>query len=518
MKKFFPLLLGIAAVIAGYILLQQKNQPTAHTQNNQEIATITVVAPWEINSTDPSKAGTIFQRMQLAETLIESNEKGELIAGLATHWESNEDASRWIFTLRDNVLFHNGQPLTAQTVANSLKHAIAKPGLLQKAFIKEIEALNDKQLQITLTKPFVPFPTFLTHYSAIILADQAYNAAGDVISIIGTGPYQVSKIEPPQKVEATRFAQYWGKKPKVQQANYLASSRSETRMLMAQSDESALVFNLDPASVERIKTDPNLTLNTESIARTIQLKLNLAKPFLNDLAIRKALSAAIDRKAIAESVLKIDNGMANQILPKAFSDWRISADNHAPDIAKIKQDLTASGYKFDEKGNLLDQSGTPFRLTLLTFPDRPELPLIATILQAQWKQLGIDVKVSVGNFSEIPAGHQDGSLEIALYARNYGTIPDPLGVILQDFANNGGDWGVMNWRNAQLDSALQQLESERDPQQAVKLKQHISQIIYDELPIIPVVYYQQNAVSHKNINGVTLDPFERRFFLENLHK
>ena len=200
--------------------------------------------------------------MNLAETLVEANLQGELVAGLATEWNSNDDATLWTFKLRPNVTFHNGQPLTAQAVANSLNIALAKPGMLQKAFIKDIQAVSPTEIQIGLTKSFVPFPSFLTHYTAIILAPESYNDKGEVTQVIGTGAFKATKIEAPQKLEAVRFEQYWGNKPKLAQANYIASSRSETRMLMAQSDKSALVFNLDTASVERLKTDPNLNLTS----------------------------------------------------------------------------------------------------------------------------------------------------------------------------------------------------------------------------------------------------------------
>ena len=492
-------------------------ETTSASEKNDELALATVVAPWEINSLDPNQSGIIFQRMNLAETLVESNSQGELVPSLAAEWKSNDDATVWTFTLRE-ATFHNDQPVTAQAVVNSLNIAKSKPGILQKAFIKGIRAVGTHQVEIELTKPFVPFPYFLTHYTAIILAEQAYNDKDEVVALIGTGAFKPTKIEAPQKLEAVRFEQYWGAKPKLAQANYLASSRSETRMLMAQSDASSLVFNLDTASVERLKNDPNLVLTSGSIARTIQLKMDVAKPFFNDLAIRKALSESINRKAIAESVLKIDGGMADQILPKAFADWRIDTAEQHVDLAKIKADLTAAGYQFNAEGKLTDKEGKSFKFTLRTFSDRPELPIIATILQAQWKQIGIEMNVSVGNFSEIPAGHQDGSLEMALYAFNYGKTSDPFGVIVSDYANNGSDWGVMNWQNATVDQSLHQLETERDPQKAKALKQTVSKIIHDELPIIPVVYYQQNVVAHKEVKNVTLDPFERRFFLEKLSK
>lgn len=524
MKKWFlPLTLSAFLVIAcddknNNQVIEQKS--VAHNEQSQQkdntLALITVVAPWELNSLDLNQTGLIFQRMNIAESLVEANLNAELVPGLATKWESNADATVWTFTLRE-ATFHNGKPLNAQAVEKSLKIALSKPGVLQKAFIKDIKALNDKQVQFELTKAFVPFPSFLTHYTTLILAEESFDESGNVVAVIGTGAFKATKIEAPQKLESIRFDEYWGEKPQLLQANYLASSRSETRTLMAQSEASSLVFNLDTASVARLKTDPNLTLASTSIARTIQLKMDVAKPFFNDIAIRQALSQAINRKAIAEQVLKIENGAADQILPKSFADWRVETSENTTDIAKIKENLTASGYSYDAEGKLT-KDGKAFSFTLRTFSDRPELPIIATILQAQWKQIGVDVNISIGNFSEIPAGHQDGSLEMALYAFNYGKTLDPYGVIASDFTNGGSDWGTMNWQNQDVDNAIKALETEQDPQKIKALKQSISQALLDELPIIPVVYYQQNVVSHKEVKNIHLDPFERRFYLEKLSK
>lgn len=515
MKKH---LLAVAVAALGLAACDQANNATQvapQTQTN-ELATATVVAPWEIGNLEPNQSGLIFQRMNLAETLVESDLQGNLIPALATEWTSRENGKIWTFTIRENVQFHNGKPLNVQAVVNSLNFAKAKPGVLANAFIKEIRENNGK-LEIELTKGFEPFPSFLTHYSTLILAQESYDAEGKVVNLIATGAFQPTQIQAPQKLSATRFEHYWGNKPALAQANYLASSRSETRSLMAQSEPSSLVFNLDTASVERLKNDPKLQLISGSIARTIQLKMDVAKPFFNDVAIRQALSQSINRKAIAEQILKIEDGAADQILPKAFSDWRVETQPQSVDFAKIRENLTASGYVFDEQGRLT-KDGKAFSFTLRTFADRPELPIIATILQAQWRQIGIDVNVSVGNFSEIPAGHQDGSLEMALYAFNYGKTLDPFGVIAQDFANGGSDWGTMNWHNENVNQAIQQLETEQDANKAKSLKQTISQALVDELPIIPIVYYQQNVVAHREVKNITLDPFERRFYLELLSK
>ena len=85
-------------------------------------------------------------------------------------------------------------------------------------------------------------------------------------------------------------------------------------------------------------------------------------------------------------------------------------------------------------------------IELLTYPDRPELPLVAAVLEQQFAAVGAKPVINSTNFSEIPAKHNDGTLSTALFARNFALVPDPVGTLLQDYAP-GGDWGAMGWRN-----------------------------------------------------------------------
>lgn len=506
---------GLAFLFVGDGKSEADKSAVKNSSFSQPQKGLIIVTPWEITATDPSKSGYIFQRLQLAETLVETDGQGRLQPALAESWQANDKADEWTFKLRPAVKFHDGSLLKAENVVQSLQAALDKPTPLKNTLIKTISAQGDDTVHITLAKPLAAFPAYLAHYSTMILAKSAFDEQNNVQQIVATGPYRVVKIEPPQKIEQVAFADYWGENAKIRQVTYLANSRSETRTLLAQSEPNSLVFNLDPASVSRLQQDPNLQLQFKSIARTIQFKVNAANPLFADAAVRRALSDAIDRQGIAQSVLRIDNGAAQQLFPPAFADWRLPLDAERPDYAAIKARLTALGYQTDEQGMLV-KDGKPFKFTLRTFSDRPELPVIATALQNQWRQIGIDVAVSVGNFSDIPAGHQDGSLEMGLYARNYALVPDPIGALLQDFAPQGGDWGVMNWQDERLNQALAQLEKRVDAQGQRQLKQQIAEIIYQQRPITPVVYYQQNAAAHTALQGLEIDPFERSFGLNKL--
>lgn len=503
------------AGLAWYVIAGSKaadSQSTATAQKDDQ-KNLIVVTPWELTSLDPSKSGFVFQRLQLAETLVDAAQNADLQPMLAQSWSSNEKGDIWTFVLRDGVKFHDGSPLTADDVVKSLQVALTKPTALESAAISQIKAIDSQTVEIRLEKPLMSFPAYLAHATSIILATSSFDDDNEVKELIGTGPYSVTKFEPPQKIEQKAFADYWGEKAKIQDVTYLANSRSETRTLLAQSKPNYLIFTLDSASLARLQQDPNLQVKSKSLARTIQLKVNAKNALFSDAKVRQALSDAIDRRGIAQSVMRADNAAAEQILPPIFTDWQIDTPTQNTDPQAIKQRLLDLGFTADTSG-MLQKDGKPFKFTLRTFSDRPELPIIATALQAQWKKIGVDVDVSVGNFSEIPAGHQDGTLEMALYARNYGMTPDPVGSLIEDFDPNGSDWGVMNWQNSELSENLSKLETTKDSD--IATRQRVSKIIFDERPIMPVVYYQQNAAAHKSLKGLEIDGLERNFYLNKL--
>lgn len=523
MRKFIPLLLVFGLLIALVVwvnLAAKQHAPKQHTHAHQDDNSLIVVSPWEITSTDPSTTGFIYQRLQIAETLIDADNQGRLLPSLASSWHGLDGGKVWQFRLRQGVKFHDGTVLTAEHVVKSLNIALTKPTALEQAHIKQISAIDDQTVQFELAKPMQAFPAYLAHSTALILSPASFDDSGQVVKVIGTGAYQAVSIEPPQKVEQVAFADYWGKKASIEHITYLANTRSETRALLAQSQPNYLVYNLDAPSLARLTTDPNLQVATESIARTILYKVNAKRPPFDDVAFRQILSQAIDRQGIANTVLGTDQGVATQVLPPLFGDWQITTPTTAPmgtpDYPSLLTKLNQLGYQQNAQGQLLSKSSEPIRITLKTFSDRPELPIIATALQAQFAKLGIQVDVAVGNFSDIPASHQDGTLQMALYARNYGMIPNPLGALMEDFDADGSDWGAMNWHSPALLQKLEQLNQDISPAQATMLKQEIATILADELPVTPILYYQQHIAANHALQGVRLDALERNFYLNQL--
>lgn len=480
---------------------------------------LAVVAPWEIKGVDPSTSGFVFSRMRVAETLVDTDADGQPAPGLATSWQASADGLNWRFALREGVAFHDGSVLTAQAAASSLRHALAKPGILDSAPISRIEA-EGNAVVFQLDSPFAPLPALLAHSTTLILSPAAYDEAGRVTQLVGTGPYQVESLAAPQRLDVERFDDYWGEAPAIDSASYLAVGRGETRALMAESGDADVVFTLDPASRARLARHDRLTLHAEPIPRTIVFKVNAAHPLLDDERARQALSLAIDREGIATGLLRHPEAAAAELFPASLGPWHLGLDpSEAQDVERARELLGELGWEANGSG-MLERDGEPFRLTLRTFSDRPELPLVATALQDQWRDIGVDLEVAVGNASGIPSGHRDGSLELGLMARNYGLVPDPLGTLLDDFGADaetmGGDWGAMGWRDEELASWLDSLRQEADSEARNELAGQVARRLNEAMPVVPVAWYQQTAAVNAELEGFSIDPLERSYRIDEL--
>lgn len=511
--------LGTGAVIFAAVSLtesEQRNQLIAPNKSN----TLSISGPWEISSLDPSKQGYILTRMQVIETLLNVDPQGVITPGLATHWQSSDDGLTWRFILRKGVQFHDGTALTAKTVVQSLEQALRKHGTLKNADVASIEAVKDDEIKIELTKPYAAFTSLLTNYSNAILSPASFEQDGTVKMLYGTGPYQMESFSPPHKFMVEKFDDYWGEKAKINFATYLTGHRAESRILQAKSGEADIVFTLDPSMLPQLAASDEVTVHSNLVPRTMFVKLNTDHPFLSELNARVALSMALDRAAIAKNVLHTEGAETGQLMPSSMSQWFIEGvDNNPYNLAQAQKMLAELGWHKNEAG-LLERDGKLFKMTMMTYADRPELATVATAIQAQWAKLGIELKVDVTNSSMIPAGHQNGTLEMALIARNFGFSADPLPIINADFSNAGGDWGTMNWSNAIVDNAVSKLMTSNgadlSKEKALELSQTVAKQIYHDTPLLPISSYSQHTSVNKRVQNFKFDPFERDYFINTM--
>lgn len=478
---------------------------------------LAVSSPFDFTSPDPSANGHVFQSLQIVETLIEIDAHGRPVPGLASSWEATDDGRHWRFTILPDVRFHDGTPFDAAAAAHSLKVARSKPGMLANAPIDAIVAPDRLTVAIRVSQPYRPLLALLAHASAGILAPGAYAEDGSVRAVIGTGPYRVTRFTPPHRIDLVRYEGWHGPRPEIERVLFMTGSRSESRALQLLAGQTDIVYALDPASVRRVEQSREATVVSTTVPRTVLLKLNAADPALSQREVRQALSLAIDRDGLARAIMRVPDSAANQLLPPFLAEW------HNPRLPRLSRDLPRAASLLESAGWHAGADGrrsraeTPLRLTLMTYADRPELPVLATAIQDQLRAVGVTVDVSVENSSAIPRSHVEGTLQMALVARNFGIVADPLAILLDDFASpGGGDWGAMNWSNAELTADLQQIARGTGAGRASEVSQASAAILAGELPVIPLLFYTQQTGVAARVRNFRFDPYERSFGIAGL--
>ncbi|WP_430472684.1 ABC transporter substrate-binding protein [Thalassospira lucentensis] len=509
-----PVLRGLC-VSVGMAAIAVSGGLSLPAQAAENDGVLDIASPLEISGLEPAKSGYIFSRMQAAETLFTVNKDGQLVPMLARDSHVSEDGLVWDIAIRDGVLFHDGTSMTAKIVADDLNRAFARPGVLNRAPITAIEAQGD-EVVITLSEPFSMLPAFLAHYSTIILAPSAFDATGEITAIVGTGAFKVDEVTPPLRVEMTAFDQWWNGRAGIEKVSYLAVSRGETRAMMAQSGDADLVLSLLPVAVNQLSNNSEVNVNVATIPRTRLLKIDAAKPFFDEVIERQALSLAINRAAIASVVMRNPDLAATQMFPPSIVGWN-NADIPAFEFnpQKARDLLTKAGWVEGTDG-ILEKDGKRFSVTVRTYASWPDLPLIATALQSQLRAVGIHLEISVGSYTEIPSGHADGSLEVALITRSFSMVPDPLATVMTDYGPGGADWGAMNWNNAKAADLLTELGRTSDKAARADMQHELTAILQDELPTIPLVWSELAVSSSAKLENLFVDPFEQNYYLSDL--
>lgn len=498
---FFASIAAIGLAVSGMVEAQEKPD-------------ITLVAPGHALSIDPTVSAA-FLNLSIAEGLVDADANAVLRPGLATDWNVAEDGLEWRFTIRDGVMFHDGTTLDAEGAATALRRSEAVPGSLANAPIKEIRA-EGSDVVFSLEEPFAALPALLASSAAVIFAPASFDADNNVESVIATGPFRLTSIAPPQSIDGVRFDDYWGEPADIASFRYISTSRGETRALMAESGDADIVHTIDPVSFTRLQSLDGIETAAISTPRVTMLKLNLDHPFLAEREARAALSLAVDRAGIAAGILRTPGADATQLFPPVLSEW--NSGDLAPlgtDVEKAAALLADIGWEPGDDGVLV-RDGERFALTLRTYPDRPELPLIAAALQDQWKAIGIEVTVSVSSYTEIPAGHIDRSLELALFARNFALIPDPIGTLIQDYSTGGNEWGAMNWNRADVNDALSRIASVAEYSERAADISLVVMALQDDLPVIPVVWQPFTIAYSDRLENFVIDPLERNFGLADI--
>lgn len=504
-------LIGLASALPAIALLGSAVPSLA--QQGEPV--LRVVAPWEYTSNDPADTGYILTRLGVAETLVQVEPEGQLVGGIAESWSISEDKLSWRFKLHAGLSFHNGSPVTAEAVAASLKQAFIGESL--SAVPLDSVSVDGADVVIRTRTPFSVLPAFLCDYASIVLAPSAYGTEGKVTKIVATGPYKLSSVDGKTTLELDRFEGYARTRPAIARLRYMAVVNGDTRANIAIAGDADLVYTLSPTATARINAAGQMKVESLTIPRVRALFFDSGLPQFSDLRVRRAIAMTVDRDGIARAILRHPDSSASQLLPPIMTGW------HRQGLPAIALDPAAARKLLDEAGwiaagdGIRVKDGVRLSAKLLTLVNRPELPVMASAIQAQLRGIGMEVVIEVGPGNSVPAAIKDGTMQFTLVSRTYVNVPEPIATIIPDFTRERSVWGTVRWDGRDRVKALTDAYlASFDEASKDALRGQIIALLHDQMPVVPVSWSEHSVAVSGRIRNVAIDPYEMRYLVERM--
>ncbi|MCK8782272.1 ABC transporter substrate-binding protein [Rhizobium sp. NTR19] len=468
-----------------------------------------VVEPFQLQRLDTQTGGFQLRANGVTETLVQTNPEAAVLPALAERWETSENGLKWTFYLRPDVTFHDGTAMTPEAVAASFKALLPSGNLIKNAKITDVVS-GDGTVTFTLEQPFAPFLAYLLDPAVPVLAPSSFGQGGDVIGIVSTGPYRTESAELPQGLNLVRHDAYWGEVAKIERVRVDGVPNPETRVNIALAGEGDLVLEIPTTAVSRIDRSGETSIVKAPVPRVVMMMLNVKKPQFADVDVRRALSLAVNREAIARTIMGNAELAAAQYFPPAMKGW------HFADFKPQNFNLAEANRILDELGwvrgadGIREKDGIKFAGMMRTFPQRAYLPVIAEALQAQLREIGFDLSIQVGESSLIPEAQNDGTLELGLGIRTMiYQVPDPVARLTTDFASDAPSTdatGATGWKSEAMRQAVAAYNRTSDPAERLPLQRQMAEILHDELPVIPITFTDEKYAISERLEGFVADP------------
>ena len=477
------------------------------------------------------------------EPLLLINENNEVVGGQAESWETSEDGLTWTFTMRDGLKWSDGTDLNAKDFEYSFKRMVdpntAAPyaetclgmidGFEEAAGFPDADgnptaepnpdALNvkasddGKTLTIVLSYPCSYFDKMAAFATMSPVQQATVEANGDAWctspdTFVSNGPYMITDWTPSERIVLTKNPNYvggWDSSKIV--------SDTITLLLLEDSSAAYAAYNSGEAQlIKDVPTDeiPSLTkaedggdFYVDTILGTYYVSLNLQRDAFKDAKVRKALSLAIDRDYVANTIMQGTYSAADSIVGPGIVDESgyfhdngnapyISADYEA-NLAEAKKLLEEAGYPNGEGYPTIEYS---------TNDAGYHVPL-AEYLQQAWGDLGITLTINKMEWSSFTPARRAGEYDVARngWVMDYNDPSNMLDLFCSGNGNNDGKYS-----NHDFDAAI-------DASRVADSAEHFAQlhkaedILMEDMGCLPIAYYNDYWLQSPTLKGTWHSPY-----------
>ncbi|WNN46875.1 ABC transporter substrate-binding protein [Siccibacter colletis] len=476
-------------------------------------------------SLDPVKAVGLPEIQvirDLFEGLVNQDEKGTLIPGVATRWQSNDNRV-WTFTLRDNARWSDGTPVTAEDFVYSWQRLVdpkntspfawfaALAGISNAQAIIDgkqtpdklgVKAVNKNTLTVQLDKPVPYFPNLAANFALYPVPKTAIEKSGNDWTkpgnLVGNGAYVLQDRVVNEKLVVVPNTHYWDNARTVlQKVTFVPINQESAATKRYLAGDIDITESFPKNLYQKLLKDIPGQVYTPAQLGTYYYAFNTQKGPTADARVRLALSMTIDRRLMAEKVLGTGEKPAWRFTPDVTAGFtpqpsRMEEMSQQELNAEAKTLLKAAGFG----------PGRPLKLTLL-YNTSENHQKIAIAVASMWKKnLGVDVKLQNQEWKTYIDSRNTGNFDVirASWVGDYNEPSTFLSLLTSTHSGN-----IARFSDPAYDKVIEQASIETTDAARNKDYNEAENIIASKAPIAPIYQYTNGRLIKPWLKGYPID-------------
>ncbi len=442
------------------------------------------------------------------------------VPGVAESWGISPDALTYTFHLRANARWSNGEPVTAPDFVASCRRALTpalgasnlefidpvrnarayRTGQLTDFAQVGITALDARTLRIQLEHPTAYFLSLLSHPIWAPVYLPALEKSGSPTArnnrwtrpatFVGNGPFTLKEWNPGTLFLAEKSPTYWDAATvRLHAIRFIPATSVDTEERAFRAGQIHITEALPLARLDVYRREKNPALTVSPFLDTYFYRLNVTRPILSEAKVRRALSLAIDRRTINDTILRSQQRPAFSFTPPNSFPGYTSPALAVSDPAAARALLAAAGYP--------EGKGLPPLELLINISGNHQV--IAEAVQALWqRELNIDVRIVSMELSAALEQRRTLAYQIlrSEWAADYADPKSFLEIFTSDSAANH-----TGWKNKAYDALLAEADHTAEPSARFALLQRAETILLEESPLIPVYHLSTVRLVHPAVKG-----------------
>ena len=449
----------------------------------------------------------------LTLTLTHINPDYSSAPSLARSWEFSEDHLELTFHLRDDVYWHDGVKTTAHDVCFTLRIQQAPttgyPNIKDKQYIKECIVVDDFTARFTFDQAY-PYQLFDV-VDGQIVPKHILEAVpeGEMVTAdfnrnpVGNGPYRFKEWKAQQYIEITANEDFFAGRPPLDRILFKVVPDQENLVIQLRSGQIDFMERVPPRFYEELSREEDLVAHIHPSRSYTYIGWNLRDPRFQSLKVRQALTMAINRQEIIDSLLlEFGDISKGPILPILWA-YNPNLPDFSYDPEKSRQYLAEEGWKDTDGDGWLDKDGQKFSFSLKTNKGNQIREDITVLVQDMLKEIGIEVRPNILEWTILVNDSTKKEFEAIMLGWSVNLKIDMTTLWHSD--SIGDKYNFISYSNPDFDRLNDQAVMERDEEKARQMWWQAQEMIVEDQPYTFLFTDKQINFIHRRFQNVQME-------------